>query len=213
MLIASCTARNRPNCQAPIRSPSLSSTTSPTWMPTRNSIRRRSDRCGAGVAAQMSASLIGHSRSSAFRLSAGCGVDVTHGLVLLFGIGTRPLYGAFVVKEFARQQIFCPSSVLCSISKTVSFARPALRPGRRAVKVGRCTSLAACFAFSLTASRATARLRGRDNDQRGARYGRPTRPVTWTFTIGAKPSRLLQQLGQNLLGALAPGFALNQRPI
>src|SRR5580693_8543443 len=66
----------------------------------------------------MSASLIGHSRSSAFRLSAAavsmsltgscffsnrpfgvkhfqtirrCGVDVTHGLVLLFGIGTKDL--------------------------------------------------------------------------------------------------------------------------
>ena len=39
----------------------------------------------------MSASLIGHSRSSAFRLSAGYGVDVTHGLVLLFGIGTKAL--------------------------------------------------------------------------------------------------------------------------
>ena len=68
---------------------------------------------------EMSASLIGHSRSSAFRLSAAavsmsltgscfffsnrpfevkrfqtirrCGVDVTHGLVLLFGIGTKAL--------------------------------------------------------------------------------------------------------------------------
>ena len=27
-------------------------------------------------------------------------VDVAHGLVLLFGIGTRPLYGVFFVKEF-----------------------------------------------------------------------------------------------------------------
>jgi hypothetical protein len=27
-------------------------------------------------------------------------VDVTHGLVLLFGIGARPLYGAFLVKKF-----------------------------------------------------------------------------------------------------------------
>ena len=43
----------------------------------------------------MSASLIGHSRSSAFRLSAGCGVDVTHGLVLLFGIGTKALVRSF----------------------------------------------------------------------------------------------------------------------
>jgi len=40
----------------------------------------------------MSASLIGHSRSSAFRLSTThCSIDVTHGLVLLFGIGTKAL--------------------------------------------------------------------------------------------------------------------------
>ena len=30
-----------------------------------------------------------------------CNVDAAHGLVLLFGIGTRPLYGVFFVKEFA----------------------------------------------------------------------------------------------------------------
>jgi hypothetical protein len=28
------------------------------------------------------------------------GVDVARGLALLFGIGTRPLYGAFLVKKF-----------------------------------------------------------------------------------------------------------------
>jgi hypothetical protein len=53
---------------------------------------------------------------------------------------SRSLPGSksFVLRQF-----------LCSISKTVSFARPALRPGRRAVKVGRCTSLAACSAFAM----------------------------------------------------------------
>jgi hypothetical protein len=39
----------------------------------------------------MSASLIGRLGSSAFRLSTAAGVDVAHGLVLLFGIGTRAL--------------------------------------------------------------------------------------------------------------------------
>ena len=39
----------------------------------------------------MSASLIGRFGSSTFRLSIGYGVDVAHGLVLLFGIGTRAL--------------------------------------------------------------------------------------------------------------------------
>src|SRR6185503_16198751 len=37
------------------------------------------------------ASLIGHSVSSAFRLSTTNSVDVAHGLVLLFGIGTKAL--------------------------------------------------------------------------------------------------------------------------
>src|SRR3974377_515138 len=39
----------------------------------------------------MSASLIGRLGSSAFRLSTYSGVDVAHGLVLLFGIGTKAL--------------------------------------------------------------------------------------------------------------------------
>ena len=36
-----------------------------------------------------------------FQTIRRCSVDVAHGLVLLFGIGTRPLYGVFFVKEFA----------------------------------------------------------------------------------------------------------------
>ena len=41
----------------------------------------------------------------------------------------------------------CPSSFFLFDLKDRFFARPALRPGRRAVKVGRCTNLAACSAF------------------------------------------------------------------
>src|SRR5215472_5234419 len=37
----------------------------------------------------MSASLIGHLGSSAFRLSTNSSVDVAHGLSLLFGLGTK----------------------------------------------------------------------------------------------------------------------------
>ena len=40
---------------------------------------------------RMSASLIGRLGSSAFRLSTSYSVDVAHGLVLLFGIGTKAL--------------------------------------------------------------------------------------------------------------------------
>src|SRR3974377_1990162 len=39
----------------------------------------------------MSASLIGRLGASGFRLSTYSGVDVAHGLVLLFGIGTKAL--------------------------------------------------------------------------------------------------------------------------
>src|SRR4051812_2248056 len=42
-------------------------------------------RCRPGTAA----SLIGRSGSSAFRLSTHYSVDVAHGLVLLYGIGTK----------------------------------------------------------------------------------------------------------------------------
>ena len=43
------------------------------------------------TASAISASLIGHLGSSTFRLSTACSVDVAHGLVLLFGIGTKAL--------------------------------------------------------------------------------------------------------------------------
>src|SRR5262245_31779730 len=47
---------------------------------------------GSGTSSQrMSASLIGHSGSSAFQTIHHCSVDVAHGLVLLFGIGTKAL--------------------------------------------------------------------------------------------------------------------------
>ena len=43
------------------------------------------------LAEPMSASLIGRFGSSAFRLSTTTVFDVAHGLVLLFGIGTKAL--------------------------------------------------------------------------------------------------------------------------
>jgi DNA-binding beta-propeller fold protein YncE len=42
-----------------------------------------------------SASLIGHSGSSAFRLSTDCGVNVARGLALLSGLGTKPFHHGF----------------------------------------------------------------------------------------------------------------------
>jgi hypothetical protein len=68
-------------------------------------------------------------------------VDVAHGLALLFGIGTKALVWSLPGSESLSFVIF-----LFDL-KDRFFARPALRPGRRAVKVGRCTNLAACSAF------------------------------------------------------------------
>ena len=96
----------------------------------------------------MSASLIGHLGSSAFRPSAAAVSMSLTGSCFSSESAPRPLYGAFIVKEFARQQIFCPSSLFLFDLKDGFLARTALRPGRRAVKVGRCTNLAACSAFS-----------------------------------------------------------------
>ena len=141
----------------------------------------------------MSPSLIGRLGSSAFRPSTAAVSMSLAGSCFSSESAPRPLYGAFVVKEFARRQIFCPSSVFVFDLKDRFFAR--LRPGRRAVKVGRCTNLAACFAFighPLTASRATARLRGRDNDQRGARYRARFNRATTLYPVGPRTRTMMQ---------------------
>jgi hypothetical protein len=44
-----------------------------------------------------------------------CNVDVAHGLALLFGIGTRPLYGASFVKKFGSATHVFLRQFLCSI--------------------------------------------------------------------------------------------------
>ena len=53
--------------------------------------RNRSLRARGIVEFIIPASLIGRSGSSAFRLSTHYSVDVAHGLVLLYGIGTKAL--------------------------------------------------------------------------------------------------------------------------
>ena len=57
-----------------------------------------------------------------FQTIRRCSVDVAHGLVLLFGIGTRPLYGVFFVKEFAR------AAKLSFVGFLVRSQSPFLRP-------------------------------------------------------------------------------------
>ena len=79
-------------------------------------------------------------------------VDVAHGLVLLFGIGTKALVWGFFCQGICQGRAsFSFVSFFDSISKSVSSSRPAhsLTPMRAgAVKVGRRTNLAACFALA-----------------------------------------------------------------
>ena len=62
-------------------------------------------------------------------------------------LAARPLYGAFVAKEFARRRIFVLCQYFCSISKTVSSpdAHFALIDARSRLAVA--PNLAACSAF------------------------------------------------------------------
>ena len=77
---------------------------------------------------EMSASLIGRLGSSAFRLFHDCDVDVAHGLVLLFGIGTRALvWGFFSQEVYAERHIFFHSSVSLFDLRVRSFV-PMARP-------------------------------------------------------------------------------------
>src|SRR6478672_8198950 len=107
----------------------------------------------------------------------------------------RPLYGAFVIKEFARRQILCPSSLFCSISKTVSSLDPhfALVDPRSRLAVAPTLRHAPPLpGHTLTASRATARLRGRDNDQRGARYRARVNRATTLYPVGPRTRTMMQ---------------------
>jgi hypothetical protein len=107
----------------------------------------------------------------------------------------RPLYGAFVVKEFAGQRIFVLRQFFCSISKTVSSSDPhfALVDARSRLAVAQTLRRAPPLSgHTLTASRATARLRGRDNDQRGARYRARFNRATTLYPVGPRTRTMMQ---------------------
>jgi len=107
----------------------------------------------------------------------------------------RPLYGAFVVKEFAGQQTFVLRQFLCSISKTVSSPDPhfALVAARSRLAVAPTLRHAPPLpGHTLTASRATARLCGRDNDQRGARYRARFNRATTLYPVGPRTRTMMQ---------------------
>src|SRR5882672_3295081 len=99
----------------------------------------------------MSASLIGRSGSSAFRLSTTTVSMSLTGSCFSSDSAPRPLYGAFFVKEFARAAHLFPSSVSWFDLKVRFFipTRASPRSMRaEAVKIGRRTNLAACFALA-----------------------------------------------------------------
>src|SRR6266404_7848894 len=94
-----------------------------------------------------------------------CGVDVAHGLVLLFGIGTKALVWSFFcqgVRQSGKSFVLRP--FLCSISKPVSSSRPAVRWRRRAQELSRLAAAPTLRhaprlpGHTLTASSTTARL-------------------------------------------------------
>jgi hypothetical protein len=81
----------------------------------------------------MSASLMDRLGSSTFRLSAAAVSISLTGSCFSSEWAPRPCMGL---------------SLSRSLSGSEFLARPALRPGRRAVKVGGCTNLAVCSAFA-----------------------------------------------------------------
>jgi hypothetical protein len=96
-----------------------------------------------------SASLIGRLGVKHFQANHHCSVNVSHGLALLFGIGTKALVRGFFCQGV--RHCFCPSSVSLFDLKARFFVptRSSARPSRAgAVKVGRCTSLSTCFALA-----------------------------------------------------------------
>ena len=121
-------------------------------------------------------------------------VDVARGLVLLFGIGTKALVWSF------RCQGVCQAANLCPlVSIFVRSQRPFLRPTSPWSTRGQGWPLHQTLrrapplsGHPLTASRATARLRGRDNDQRGARYRARFNRATTLYPVGPKTRTMMQ---------------------
>src|ERR1700686_1024510 len=124
-----------------------------------------------------------------------CSVDVAHGLALLFGIGTKALVWSFRCQGVCQAANLCPSSFFCSISKTVSSPPPpfALVDAQSRLAVAPTLRRAPPLSgHTLTASRATARLRGRDNDQRGARYRARFNRATTLYPVGPRTRTMMQ---------------------
>ena len=136
-------------------------------------------------------SLIGHLGASAFRLSTTTVSMSLAGSRFSPESAPRPLYGAFVVKEFAKEQNFCPSSRFLFDLKDGSSLDPhfARVDARSMLTVAPTLRHAPPLpGHTLTASRATARLRGRDNDQRGARYRARVNRATTLYPVGPRTS-------------------------
>ena len=82
------------------------------------------------------ASLIGRSGSSAIQTIHRCGVDVTRGLVLLFGIGTKALGSGFF-----SQEVFMQSSTSFSLWRRLGGRDDDQRGARFRARFNRATTL------------------------------------------------------------------------
>ena len=143
----------------------------------------------------MSASLIGRSGSSAFRLSTAAVSMSLTGSCFSSESAPRPLYGAFFVKEFASVAHLFPSEW---ISESVSSSRPRIADvdARRSCQGWRRTNLAACFALAKPyldgfEHDGTAQ-RGRDDDQRGARFRARFNRATTLYPVGPRTRTMMQ---------------------
>jgi hypothetical protein len=129
-----------------------------------------------------------------------CSVDVSHGLALLFGIGTKALVWGFFVKEIWQGAAFFSSPVSLFDLKG-PFLRPdphSLESARAgAVKVGRHANLAACSTLPRPhldsfEHDGTAWCGSDDDDQRGARLRARINRATTLYSVGPRTRTMMQ---------------------
>src|SRR5882724_2050222 len=147
----------------------------------------------------MSASLIGHLGSSAFRLSTTTVSMSLAGSCFSSESAPGPLYGAFFVKEFARA-----ANLLSFVSFFVRSQSPFLRPDPRfADVVARrscqgwpprqpCGMLRACQAIPLQLRARRHAGCDRDDDQRGARFRARISRAATLYSVGPRTRTMMQ---------------------
>src|SRR5664279_1027431 len=154
-----------------------------------NGTSRHSLHCNTKVA-----SLIGRLGSSTFRLSTTAVLMSLTGSRFSSESAPRPLYGAFLVKKFKQGSAsFLFDLKVCFFVPTVVSLTPARA---EAVKVGRCTNLAAYFSLArphLDGFEHDGTVWcGRDDDQRGARFRARFNRATTLYSAGPRTRTMMQ---------------------